>query len=131
MRREHPLWRGFWLACVWTAALVTLGGADALAAFRGTELGLILAGATLAGGFLADLPRRLRHRGKTSARPRLSQLLTAFFCGLAMALALGMAGSGRILPALLEGSTGAYAFVAAAAAAAFVAARIAGRRNAA
>ena len=129
MRREHPLWRGFWLACVWTTALVMLGGVDALAAFRGTERGLILAGATLAGGFLADLPRRMRHRGEPSARPRLPRLLTAFFCGLAMILALGMAGAGRILPALLEGSTGAYAFVGAAGLTAFLTARIAGRRE--
>lgn len=44
MRRVHPLWRGFWLACLWTAALVLLGGVDWLAAYRGgrTALALVL-----------------------------------------------------------------------------------------
>ncbi len=128
MRREHPLWRGFWMACVSVAALVTLGGHDWLAPFSGERQSLVLVLAALAGSFLADLPRRLRRRGKGASRPGILRLLTAFLCGLALSLACGMAGTGRILPALMEGSAGAYAFSAAALVTGFIAARIAGRR---
>ena len=44
-----------------------------------------------------------------------------------MALACGMAGTGRILPALMEGSVGAYAFLGMAALTGFITARIMGR----
>ena len=122
MRREHPLWRGFWLACLW-AALMLPGGVDWLAAYRGRRFALALAAAVTAGAGLAALIARLRRRGGW-ARPRLSRMATCFFGGMAMALACGMAGTGRILPALLEGSAGAYAFMGAAAASACIAARL-------
>jgi hypothetical protein len=37
MRRVHPLWRGFFLACALTAALVLAGGPDSTAAFRSSS----------------------------------------------------------------------------------------------
>lgn len=125
MRRVHPLWRGFWLAVVLTAILTLLGGMDVLAVCRLDRNLLVLAGAVVTGAFLASLPRRLRRRGGGHAAIQWRRCLRAFLCGAAMALAAGMAGSGRILPALMEGSVGAYAFVGAAWLAGFVTERIA------
>ena len=129
MRRVHPLWRGFWLACVLTAALVLLGGPDGLAVFRGERAPLVFAASAALGGLLASLPGRFRRRGQRTPLPRWPRCLLCFLCGAAMALALGAAGSGRVLFALYEGSTGAYAFAGAAALTGFVTARIAGRRE--
>lgn len=126
MRRVHPLWRGFWLAMVLTAALVLLGGVDWLAPYHLDRRALILCGAAAAGAFLAALPGRLKRRRERPPRTTWQRCLRAFLCGAAMTLAAGMAGSGRILPALMEGSTGAYAFVGAAWAAGFLTMRIAG-----
>lgn len=126
MRRVHPLWRGFWLAMVLTASLTLLGGVDWLAAYRLDRRALALCGAATAGAFLAALPGRLRRRRERPPRTTWQRCLRAFLCGAAMTLAAGMAGSGRILPALMEGSTGAYAFVGAAWAAGFLTTRIAG-----
>lgn len=125
MRRVHPLWRGFWLAVVLTAILTLLGGMDVLAVCRLDRNLLVLAGAVVTGAFLASLPRRLRRRGGGHAAIQWRRCLRAFLCGAAMVLAAGMAGSGRILPALMEGSVGAYAFVGAAWLAGFVTVRIA------
>ena len=127
MRRVHPLWRGFWLACLWTAALVLLGGVDWLAAYRGGRMALALALGVTAGAFLSSIPALVRHREGRS-RPRWTRLFTCFLAGAAMALACGMAGTGRILPALMEGSVGAYAFLGIATLTGFVTARIIGRR---
>ncbi|MBQ2953523.1 MAG: hypothetical protein IJE07_08185 [Clostridia bacterium] len=122
MRREHPLWRGFWLACLW-AALLLPGGVDWLAAYRGERYALILAAAVAAGAGLAALIALLRRRQRMT-RPRPMRMLTCFLYGAAMALACGMAGTGRILPALLEGSTGACAFAGTAAVSACLTARL-------
>lgn len=128
MRRVHPLWRGFWLAVVLTAALVLLGGTDWLAAYRLDRRALALCGAVTAGAFLAAVPGRLRRRKERPGLPRWTRCLTAFLCGAAMTLAAAMAGGGRILPALFEGSTGAYAFLGTAWLTGFITTRIAGRR---
>ena len=127
MRRVHPLWRGFWLACMWTAALVLLGGVDWLAAYRGGRTALALVLGVAAGAFLASIPALVRRREDRS-RPHWARLVICFLAGAAMALACGMAGTGRILPALMEGSVGAYAFLGMAALTGFVTARIMGRR---
>lgn len=129
MRRVHPLWRGFWLACVLAAVRVLLNGVDERALFRGDRAALALAGAAVFGALLAAAPGWLRRRGRLWLRPGWKRCLTAFLSGVAMALALGMADSGRVLFALYEGSTGAYAFVGAAAVTAFVTARIVERRG--
>ena len=127
MRRVHPLWRGFWLACLWTAALVLLGGVDWLAAYRGGRTALALVLGVAAGAFLATIPALVRRREERS-RPRWTRLVICFLAGAALALACGMAGTGRILPALMEGSVGAYAFLGMAALTGFITARIIGRR---
>ena len=129
MRRVHPLWRGFWLAVVMTAALVLVGGVDWLAAYRLDRQAAALGTGTTAGALLASLPGRLLRRGTRPARTTWQGCLRAFLCGCAMVIAAAAAGSGRILPALMEGSAGAYAFVPAAWLSGCITARIAGRRT--
>lgn len=127
MRIVHPLWRGFWLACLMAAGLVLLGAADSLAPFRAERRLLAYAGAITVGAFIGALPGRLRRGVKPDQQTSWQRCLRAFLCGLAMALALGLAGDGRIIPALMTGSVGAYAFCGAALAAGFVTVRIVGR----
>jgi len=128
--RIHPLWRGFWLAAAMAAGLVLLGGVDSLAAFRLDRRAVAYAGAITVGAFLGALPGYLR-KGR---KPRFSlpwrQALRDFLCGFAMVLGLFLAGDGAILPGLMTGSAGAYAFCLAALAAGFVTVRIAGRAKA-
>lgn len=112
MRRVHPLWRGFWLALVLTAALL-LSDVDSLMAYRLNRQMLVLCGAAVLGAFLAALPGRLRRRTKPE-KPRWTRCVLALVCGLVMSIGLGLAGSGRILLSLAEGSSGAVAFVLAA-----------------
>ena len=128
MRRVHPLWRGFWLGLILTAALVLLGGTDWLPPYRFDRRAIALGGAVTLGAFLAALPGRLRRGRSTLPRSTWQRCLLAFGGGLLLTLGAGMAGGGRILPALAEGSTGAYAFVAAAWLTGFITARIRGRR---
>lgn len=129
MRRVHPLWRGFWLSLALTATLVLLGGTDELAAYRFDRRMLALAGAVMVGGFLAALPSRLRRRREVPVRPSWKRCLLAFGGGLLLPLALSLAGESRILPALMQGSTGAYAFLLTAWPAGFITARLMGRRT--
>lgn len=127
MRRVHPLWRGFWLALALTAALL-LSDVDSLMAYRLNRRGLALFGAAALGAFLAALPGRLRRRGERPEKPRWTRCVTALACGLVMTASLGLAGSGRILLSLAEGSTGAMAFAAAAWLTGLITLLIAGRR---
>ena len=128
MHRVHPLWRGFWLACLWTAALYLLDGPDWLAPYRTERAALAFALSCAAASLLLSLPALVRKRSVPS-RPRWTQLMISFLSGLAMVLACGMASTGRILPALLEGSVGAYAFLGAAALSGLITARLLGRRG--
>lgn len=130
MGRQHPLWRGFWLAAAMAAGLVLLGAADDLSLFRMDRRMIALGGGLTLGAFLAALPGRLRkgraHRQSTTWQ----RCLRAFLCGVGMALALRFAGDGRILPALMTGSAGAWGFAAAALLAGLMTVRIAERRRA-
>ena len=123
MRRRHPLWRGFWLAAVLAAIRVLLGGQDWLAAYQLNRRSLALYAAAAVGAFLAALPGLIRRRRERPLRTTWQRYLLAFLCGAAMLLSVGMAG-GSILPALMEGSVGAYAFVGTAWAAGFTVLRI-------
>lgn len=127
MRRVHPLWRGFWLALALTAALL-LSDVDSLMAYRLNRRGLALFAAAALGAFLAALPGRLRRRSERPEKPRWMRCLLALACGLVMTASLGLAGSGRILLSLAEGSTGAMAFAAAAWLTGLLTLLIAGRR---
>ncbi len=130
MRIPHPLWRGFWLAVVMMAGLVLLGFTDALSPFRLDRRLVAYAGAIVVGAFLGALPGRLRKGRKPHQQTTWLRCLRAFLCGGGMALAIGVAGDGRIIPALLTGSVGAYAFCAMALLTGFITVRIAGRRRA-
>ena len=127
--RIHPLWRGFWLAAAMAAGLVLLGGTDSLGVFLLDRRAVAFAGAMLAGAFLGGLPALLR-RGRSSGRFPWRRSLRGFLCGMGMTLALGMAGDGRILPALMTGSAGAYAFCGMALLGGFLTVRIMGRARA-
>ncbi len=134
MRIPHPLWRGFWLAVVMTAGLVLLGFADTLAAFRLDRRMIAFSGAFVVGAFIAALPRRLRRRtspapSAVSPRRRGLRCLGCFLCGAGMALGLGLAGGGALLPCLLTGSAGAVAFAFSALLTGFITLRIAERRR--
>lgn len=129
MRIPHPVWRGFWLAVVMTAGLVLMGFTDTLAPFHGDRRMIAFAGATVVGAFLGALPGRLR-RGRTSRQHTTWQrCLRAFLSGAGMALAIGLAGDGRIIPALMSGSPGAFTFCIMALATGFITVRIAERRR--
>ena len=130
MRIPHPVWRGFWLAVVMMAGLVLMGFTDALAAFRGERRMIVFAGAVTVGAFLGSVPALLRGR-KLPPAWRISpwyRYVLAFLGGAGVALAFGVAGDGRILPALLTGSPGAFLFSAMALLGGFAAARIGRRR---
>ena len=130
MYRSHPLWRGFWLAVALTAGLVLLAAADSLAPFRFDRRMIAFCGAVTTGAFLGALPARLRRGSVSAQRTTWQKCLRAFFGGFFMALGLGLAGDGRILPALLTGSAGGFGFCLTALAAGFITARIMGRKRA-
>lgn len=130
MRVPHPLWRGFWLAAAMAAGLILLGFTDSLGVFRLERRMVAFSGAVLVGAFLASLPARLRRGRKPVMKVNWMRCLRGFLCGAGMALALGLAGDGAILPALLTGSAGAAAFCAAALLVALITLRIAERRRA-
>lgn len=130
MPRLHPLWRGFWLACAMAAGLVLLGFTDSLGPFRLDRRPLAFAGAITVGAFIGALPARLRKGARSSQSTTWRRALRGFLCGLFMALSLGLAGDGRILPALMTGSAGAYGFCLAALVTGFITVRIAGRNAA-
>lgn len=129
MGRMHPLWRGFWLAAVMAAGLVLMGMTDSLSPFRLERRALAFAGAITVGAFLGALPGRLRKGGKSAQGTTWQRCLRGFLCGLAMVLALGLAGDGRVIPALMTGSAGAYAFGLTALVTGFVTVRIMGRKR--
>lgn len=124
MARSHPLWRGFWLALSMAAVLFLLGPVDVLSPYHLARRPMVFFAAMTAGAFIGALPGRLRRRAAPAWRTTWQNCLKAFLCGAAMALALGMAGSGAVIPALMTGSAGAYAFCGTALAAGFVTLRI-------
>lgn len=127
--RMHPLWRGFWLAAAMAAGLVLKGMTDSLAPFRLERRALAYAGAITVGAFLGALPGRLRRGGKSRQRTTWQRCLRGFLCGVAMVLAMGLAGDGRVIPALMAGSAGAYAFCLTALVTGFATVRIMGREK--
>lgn len=130
MRIPHPVWRGFWLAVLMLSSLVLMGFPDALAPFRGDRSLVAFAGAIVFGAFLGALPGRLRKGSHPNQHTTLLRCLKALLCGAGMALGIGIAGDGRVIPALLTASYGAMAFCAFALLTGFVTLRIAGRRRA-
>ena len=82
------------------------------------------------GTLIAAVPKLLRNRGSYWARESALGCAGAFLCGVGMMMGLHLAGSGRIVSAMLEGSTGAFGFVMMAWIAGCVTALLAGRRRA-
>ena len=130
MRIQHPLWRGFWLAAAMTAVLFLLGPVHPLAPYALVRKPLAFSAAITVGAFIGALPRRLKKAARSAQRTTWQRCLRAFLCGGVMALALSLAGSVPVLPALMTGSAGAYAFCASALITGFVTVRIAERRPA-
>ncbi len=130
MVRAHPLWRGFWLAAAMAAGLVLLGAADDLSLFRLDRPMVALGGGIALGAFLGALPGRLRRSRPHHQATSWQRCLRAFLCGFGMLLALRIAGDGRVLPALMTGSAGAWGFCLAAMLTGFITLRIAERRSA-
>ena len=128
MRRQHPLWRGFWLALSMAAVLFLLGQTGSLAPFRLVRKAAVFAAAIAAGAFIGSLPARFRKRGAAQGTT-WQRCLRGFLCGAAMALGLGLAGDSAVIPALMTGSVGAYAFCAMALATGFITVRMAERRR--
>lgn len=109
MRASHPLLCGTLLGMTWVMLSLLLQGADWLPAWALEREGLALLGMTAVGALIAAVPTLLRKR--ETAKISMAVCVRAFLCGIGMMLALRLAGSGRILSAMLEGSTGAFGFV--------------------
>ena len=92
--------------------------------------GAALLGMTAVGALIAAVPKLLRNRGSYWAHESALGCAGAFLCGVGMMMGLHLAGSGRIVSAMLEGSTGAFGFVIMAWIAGCVTALLAGRRRA-
>ena len=89
-----------------------------------------LLGMTAVGALIAAVPKLLRNRGSYWACESALGCAGAFLYGVGMMMGLHLAGSGRIVSAMLEGSTGAFGFVIMAWIAGCVTALLAGRRRA-
>ena len=85
---------------------------------------------TAVGALIAAVPKLLRNRGSYWACESALGCAGAFLYGVGMMMGLHLAGSGRIVSAMLEGSTGAFGFVIMAWIAGCVTALLAGRRRA-
>lgn len=130
MRIPHPVWRGFFLAVLLLSGLILLGMPDALGPCRGDRRLVCYAGGIVIGSFVAALPGLFRRTRRPLPIPSWRRGLLALAGGLGMAFALGLAGDGRILPVLLSGSPGAFAFCAMALLTGLITRRIAERRRA-
>ena len=126
--RSHPLWRGFWLAAALAASLVLMALPDCTAVFRLDRRAVAFAGAVTAGAFLGALPGRLKKSARSAQQTTWRRCLQSFLCGLGLALSFALGGSGRMLPAFLTGSAGAWGFGLTALAAGFATTRIRGRK---
>ena len=118
MRKEHPLWRGFWLAASLTLLMAMQGHIDGSSLYtsllslfptpaQAPLFPFILAGAAMIGAFLAALPRRLRKQSRR--KTTLSGCALGFLGGLGSVLGLGIAGGG-VVSGLMQGSASACIF---------------------
>ena len=111
MHRGHPLLCGTLLGLTWTLLSLLFQGADWLAAWSLEREGAALLGMTAVGALIAAVPKLLRNRGSYWAHESALGCAGAFLCGVGMMMGLHLTGSGRIVSAMLEGSTGAFGFV--------------------
>lgn len=124
MEREHPMWRGLWLAAAVVLAMLLVGHADVLPAYAqasrltGQNVSpdrfiVAMAVMIIPGAFLAALPLRLKHPEKEPHKPTGRSLLLAFIGGVLLVLGLGVAGGGMAAGLLFSG-VGAWIFLLAA-----------------
>lgn len=130
MRKQHPLFRGTILGLSWTVTALLLQGPDFLRAWQLEKPNLLLLGMTLLGALLAAVPGFLRRKACPSVTLDVKSCVVSVACGVGMMLSLAAAGSGRMLSALLEGSTGAFGFLLSAWIAGCVTTRLMRRRKA-
>lgn len=118
MRKEHPLWRGFWLAASLTLLMAMQGHIDGSSLYtsllsllstpaQAAPFPFILAVAAMVGAFLAALPRRLRRQDRR--KTTLSGCVRGFLGALGCVLGLGIAGGG-VVSGLMQGSASACIF---------------------
>ena len=124
MIKEHPLWRGFWLAVAVVLAMLLVGHADVLPAYAqvsrltgqavSTDRFVIaMAVMIIPGAFLAALPSRLKSKEDKGGKPTGRSLLMSFVGGILLVLGLGVAGGGMTAGLLFSG-IGAWIFLLAA-----------------
>ena len=124
MVKEHPMWRGLWLAAAVVLAMVLVGHADVLPAYaQASRLTgqsvpvdrfiVAMAVMIIPGAFLASLPSRLQNTDEKCGKPTVSSLLMAFVGGILLVLGLGVAGGG-MAAGLLMSDVGAWVCVLAA-----------------
>ena len=122
MAKEHPLWRGLWLAAAVVLTMVLVGHADVLPAYAQAaqltgqsvpmdQFALAMAVMIIVGAFLASLPGRLNSREqKDGSKPSGRALLMSFIGGILLVLGLGVAGGGMVAGLLFSG-VGAWVFL--------------------
>ena len=122
MVKEHPLWRGFWLAAAVVLAMVFLGHVDVSPFYAqaarltgqsvpGDPFVIAMALMIVLGAFLASLPGRLTAREqKDGDKPTWQALLMSFLGGMLLILGLGVAGGGMVAGLLFSG-VGAWVFL--------------------
>ena len=124
MVKEHPMWRGLWLAAAVVLAMVLVGHADVLPAYAQASrlMGqsvpvdrfvVAMAVMIIPGAFLASLPSRLQNKDEKGGKPTGRSLLMAFVGGVLLVLGLGVAGGGMVA-GLLMSDIGAWIFALAA-----------------
>ena len=124
MAREHPMWRGLWLAAAVVLAMLFVGHADVLPAYAQASrltgqpvqlnrFAVAMAIMIIPGAFLASLPARLRDRERKDGKPAGRSLLMAFLGGILLVLGFGIAGGGMAAGLLFSG-VGAWIFLLAA-----------------
>ena len=120
MVKEHPMWRGLWLAAAVVLAMVLVGQADVLPAYAQASrltgqsvpvdrFAVAMAVMIIPGAFLASLPSRLRSKAEKNDKPSGKSLLMAFLGGILLVLGLGVAGGGMAAGLLFTG-VGAWVF---------------------
>lgn len=124
MVKEHPMWRGLWLAAAVVLAMLFVGHADVLPAYGqaarltgqavlADRFVIAMAVMIIPGAFLAALPSRLKKKEDQGEKPSGRSLLMAFLGGILLVLGLGVAGGGMAAGLLFSG-VGAWIFTLAA-----------------
>ena len=121
MEREHPMWKGLWLAAAVVLAMLFVGHADVLPVYAqaarltgqdvpADHFAAAMAVMIVVGAFLASLPGRVRAKEQKEDKASGSAMLMAFAGGILLVLGLGIAGGGMVA-GWLFGGIGAWIFL--------------------